>query len=137
MNTSTASQNPKNTILLVDDNTDLKEELASILTDEGYQVRSASNGKEAIDTISKYPFSLLITDIYMPEVDGLELGKYVRKTYPDMKIIFISGGGRLKSSQGSEWSLKAGKKLTNANGTLRKPFEVDEMLALIAAVLSD
>lgn len=137
MNTNTASQNPKNTILLVDDNTDLRVELAGILTDEGYQVRSASNGKEAIDTASKYTFSLLITDIYMPEVDGLELGRYVRKTYPDMKIIFISGGGELKSSQDYDWSLEAGKKLTNADGTLRKPFKVDDMLALIKTVLSD
>lgn len=78
-------------ILIVDDELTLRRLLRNVLERAGYAVAEADNGKEAIGVIRAIELDLVITDIVMPETDGFELIRYVRRAVPSLKIIVISG----------------------------------------------
>lgn len=117
-------------ILLVDDNADYLAAQTELLGRAGHQVSTASDGNEAIREADRATYDLLITDIIMPEREGLETIAVLRKKVPALKIIAVSGGGRL----GARDYLSAARML-GASRTLAKPFSGEELLDVIAAVL--
>ena len=82
------------TILIIDDDEDMRQTLRLVLEKEGYRLLTASNGKEAEEVCRTDRPGLVITDIIMPDKDGLETITELRKSYPEVRIIAISGGGR-------------------------------------------
>ncbi len=81
-------------ILVIDDDPSILTMLKKMLEREGYEVDIACNGSEGLDKIEASPPDLLITDIVMPEKEGMELIFHLRRKKPELKIIAISGGGR-------------------------------------------
>ena len=82
------------TILIIDDNSDFRDTLSDLLKREGYQTVEASEGNEGISIIKNNQVDLVITDMIMPGKEGIETIIELRDTYPDVKIIAVSGGGR-------------------------------------------
>jgi NADH:ubiquinone oxidoreductase subunit E/CheY-like chemotaxis protein len=78
-------------ILIVDDEPVVRKSCERILTPEGYEVESASNGNEAISKLGKDGYDLVITDLKMPDIDGLELIRWIRNSKPDTGIVVITG----------------------------------------------
>jgi len=118
-------------ILIVDDEEVIRNLLRHVLEREGYEVIEAGNGKIALQVFRQQPADLIITDIVMPEKEGLETITELRKTYPDVKIIGMSGGGRIDSKDYLMIAQRLG-----ANRTLAKPFEWNDMLSAIKELLN-
>ena len=78
-------------ILLAEDDEDMRRFLVKALTKAGYDVVSFGNGLEAYERLREEPFTLLLTDIVMPEMDGIELARKASELDPDLKIMFITG----------------------------------------------
>ncbi len=79
-------------ILIVDDEAEAREELLEYLVDKGYRVGAAENGKIALRRFQRDAIDLVITDVYMPEIEGLELIARLRAGHPGTRIIAVSGG---------------------------------------------
>ena len=118
-------------ILVIDDDIDLRVIMQEALQAEGYEVSVAADGAQGIALQREQPASLLITDIFMPNKEGIETIRDFRKEFPNVPIIAMSGGGRLKP----EGSLSAAKAL-GAGVILRKPFKMSDLLRSVAAVLN-
>ncbi len=78
-------------ILLAEDDEDMRRFLVKALEKAGYEVVSFGNGFEAYERLKEEPFTLLLTDIVMPEMDGIELARKASELDPDLKIMFITG----------------------------------------------
>jgi DNA-binding response OmpR family regulator len=117
-------------ILLVDDDTALRKLLRLNLTKMGYAVAEASNGKEALAMQLNDPAELVLTDLIMPEKEGLETIPELRKKYPDVKIIAMSGGGR-----GSAADYLKIAKMMGADRVMTKPFSYQELSDTIAQIM--
>ena len=78
-------------ILLAEDDNDMRRFLVRALTKAGYDVASFDNGKAAYDRLREEAFELLLTDIVMPEMDGIELARRATEIDPDLKVMFITG----------------------------------------------
>jgi two-component system cell cycle response regulator CpdR len=78
-------------IILAEDDGDMRRFLAKALQNAGYQVMSFDNGMAAYQQLREEPFELLLTDIVMPEMDGIELARRASELDPDIKIMFITG----------------------------------------------
>ena len=117
-------------ILVVDDDQPVREMICSILGTCGYELAEAPNGKIATRMYREQPFDVVITDLVMPDMDGIELIKELRAIDQNVKVIAISGG----FLTASDTYLKAAK-LMGAQHTLPKPFEMDELLSVVASVL--
>ncbi len=126
------------TLLIVDDVESLRDVLASVLEDEGYIVFKAGNGIEGLAVLKSKKIDLLITDIFMPEMDGFELSMEVRTKYPQAKLIIISGGGNVRSVEKANKfdAVQAGQDLLNPDSILKKPFAPSELIELVESVLS-
>lgn len=116
-------------ILVIDDDANILEILAEMLTTAGYEVVEASNGKEGVRLYRHAPFDLVVTDLLMPEKDGLEVVMELRRDFPKVKIITLSSGNAYGHS-----SLETSKALGAAR-TLRKPFMEDQLLEAVREVL--
>ena len=119
-------------VLVVDDDDDLRDSLKSLLEREGYDISTACNGSDAVSIFRSNPTDLIITDIIMPEKGGLESIIELRQEFPDIKIIAISGGGRI----GAKDYLQLAKAL-GANSVLSKPFSRTEILESIKKVIAE
>ncbi len=113
-------------ILLIEDDNDVRTMLKLTLTHCGHTVIEAKNGREGIALFNQAGADLVITDIVMPEKEGLEVLMEVRKKNPGVKIVAISGGGR---SSATDYLKMA--KLMGANRVLPKPFSNDALLAVV------
>ena len=78
-------------ILLAEDDNDMRQFLTRALKNAGYDVVSFDNGKSAYERLREEPFSLLLSDIVMPEMDGIELARRATELDPDLKVMFITG----------------------------------------------
>jgi two-component system cell cycle response regulator CpdR len=78
-------------ILLAEDDNDMRRFLVKALQNAGYSVASFDNGKSAYDRLREEPFELLLTDIVMPEMDGIELARRATELDPEIKVMFITG----------------------------------------------
>jgi len=117
-------------ILLVDDEEMVRMQIRASLELEGYEVREASNGREAMDMLASYKPDLMITDILMPEKEGIETIREARQHQADIKIIAISGGVRTENMD----FLKIAKRL-GADLALPKPFGRQQLLAMVHQLL--
>jgi len=113
-------------ILIIDDDTQFLLMLCRMLEREGYEVIGASDGKEGIRLFSEKPCDLIITDLIMPEKEGIETIRELRRDFPQVKIIAISGGGRV----GPEDYLKIAGRL-GAVRTFSKPVPREELLRAV------
>jgi two-component system cell cycle response regulator CpdR len=121
-----AAKMPK--ILLAEDDGDMRRFLIRALSNAGYEVVSFDNGKSAYDRLREEPFELLLTDIVMPEMDGIELARRATEIDPDLKVMFITGFAAV--------ALNAAAQTPKESKILSKPFhlrdlvnEVDRLLA--------
>ena len=78
-------------ILLAEDDSDMRRFLVKALQNAGYTVASFDNGLSAYNRLREEPFELLLTDIVMPEMDGIELARRATELDPDIKVMFITG----------------------------------------------
>ncbi len=119
-------------ILVIDDDTQIREMLREILQREGYQVEDAENGKDALAIQRDRPCDLIITDLIMPEQDGVETIMEFIQRDPAAKIIAISGGGRIGPRDYLEMAEALG-----AKKTFYKPFKRQEIVAAVKELLGD
>jgi CheY-like chemotaxis protein len=80
-------------ILLIDDQEHIRNIIKQILLIDGYEVDTAENGKAGLKMVQLHCYDLVITDIFMPEQDGLEVIMELRQQFPDIRIIVMTGGG--------------------------------------------
>lgn len=117
-------------ILVVDDDEQVRELVQSLLTECGYDITIATDGQAAIRQYREVPFDLVITDLVMPDMEGIELIRELRGLDPLVKIIAMSGGLR----GATETYLKTAK-LMGAQHVLAKPFAVDDLFTIVSAAL--
>lgn len=111
---------------MVDDNPELRELLLVALSKMGYVVTSAANGAEAFRAIEVNRFDVVITDMLMPERDGIEVIGELRRKQPEARIVAMSGGGR-----GSRDHYLRTAKGLGAHTVLGKPFSISELTAAL------
>lgn len=117
-------------ILIIDDDEQIRILLQQMMEWAGFEVMLAENGKVAMQKQSARPADLVITDLIMPEQEGLETISQLKKEYAEIKIIAISGGGRI----GPEAYLPAALEL-GADKVFSKPFDVQEIVASVRELL--
>ncbi len=117
-------------ILLIDDEPQIRSMLTQVLTRAGYEVTEAANGAEGIRSFHEAPADLVITDLIMPGQDGIEAIIELRRQSPTVKIIAVSGGGRI----GAQEYLWMARNL-GAAVTLDKPVERQRLLDEVRALL--
>jgi CheY-like chemotaxis protein len=120
------------TIYVLDDEPSILLMIKKMLEKAGYDVSTALNGREGMELFNNKMPDLLITDILMPEKEGLETIMELRKKCPDLKIIAISGGGRF----GPEGYLP-GAKLLGADLVFQKPLVQKEFLQAVSSLLNE
>ena len=118
-------------ILIIDDEDELRSMLRQMLEQAGYEVTEAVNGAEGIQLYEQDTHDLIITDIIMPEKEGVETIIALRRADPDLPIIAISGGGRLEATDFLTMTKKLG-----ARRTLSKPFRRDQLLEAVGECLA-
>lgn len=117
-------------VLVVDDNADMRLTTKLLLESEGYVVEVAANGAEALRIQRERPSQILITDLFMPEVDGLETLQRFRAAYPAMPVIVVSGGSSVGRQQADH--LSVARELGAV--TLRKPVEPRVLIEAIRTI---
>jgi CheY-like chemotaxis protein len=118
-------------ILVIDDDLLVLDIIAEMLTNAGYAVVQATNGKAGVRLYRERPFDLIVTDLMMPEKDGLEVIMELRKDFPAVKVIIMSGG----NIQADHFLEPA--RLLGAARPLQKPFKEDQLLEAVRQVLEE
>lgn len=118
-------------ILLIEDDEPLRDTLRKTFLRAGYEVDEAPNGKAALQAFRRRGSDIVITDIVMPDKEGLETISELRRLAPNVKIIAISGAGIGRADDYLGMARHLG-----ASRILAKPFSGDEILAIVAEVLS-
>lgn len=114
-------------ILVVDDHEIMREVICQMLEDAGHNVRFAAEGHEALRKLSYAHFDLVVTDIVMPTMDGIELIGELRRRFPATRIIAMSGGGeRFPTNDGLAIARRLG-----AGASLNKPFIAEELIEAV------
>jgi CheY-like chemotaxis protein len=117
-------------VLIVEDDKELREMLKMSLVRRGFTVIEAENGKDAIAHFKPFITDLVVTDLIMPEEDGLKVVIKLRELKPSIKIIAISGGGKV--GPGSYLNLA---KALGADAIYSKPFSINDLIAKIEQLL--
>ncbi len=120
-----------NKILIIDDEAPVRKMLKKLLMKNGYHVWEADNGKIGIESYVKNNPDLIITDLIMPEKEGLESIRELKKLNPDIKIIAISGGGITDPKMYLDLASKFG-----AVQTFSKPVDNKTLISTINEILS-
>jgi DNA-binding response OmpR family regulator len=115
-------------ILAVDDDQTLLQLLANELSSEGYQPVLAYDGMEAINELKKKKFDLVILDIKMPKMNGLEVLKHIKGNYPGTKVIMLTAYADLVNALES--------KRLGADGFIDKPYDLVELLTTMNRILT-
>jgi CheY-like chemotaxis protein len=117
-------------ILVIDDNELVRGFLRAVLEGQGHAVAEAGQGRDALQRLHQSSVDLVLTDIYMPDCDGLEVIMTLRREFPAVRIVAISGGS-------GERNLLVAARQLGAQAVLEKPINVDELLKTVAAALSE
>ncbi len=120
-------------ILIIDDNDEFRRTLRMSLEKAGYDIVEASNGNEGIRIYHDKPTDLVIADVIMPEKEGVGTMIELRRDFPDVKIIAISGGGFEEPAD----YLEGAELVGGAQRVLAKPFTREEMLRTIKELLEE
>jgi CheY-like chemotaxis protein len=117
-------------ILVVEDNSSVADFIADVLQVEGYVVDLASNGAKALDRLREYPYALILSDLRMPDMDGIGLYQTLDRCYPHLcqRMVFITGYPLTPEMQ----------LFQDQTGTtiLRKPFRVEDLLHLVRLLIT-
>lgn len=116
-----------NKVLVIDDDSYIRELICTVLKNEGFSVSEAVNGRDALKKLGEEKIDLCVLDLMMPQMDGYEFCKQVRRYYEDMPILMLTAK--------SELSQKVKGFELGADDYLTKPFEIDELLVRIKALL--
>lgn len=119
-------------ILLIDDDSHFREMFAELLKRENYEVIESSDGRNAVPLFESHKPDLVITDIIMPDKEGIETILDLKKNNPNIKIIAISGGGRTNAMD----NLRSAR-LLGASVTFEKPFDNKEILQTISDLIKE
>ncbi len=119
-------------ILVIDDDPSVREVIRYGLEKSGHQVSEASDGRSGLAAHQAAPVDLVITDLVMPGMEGLETIQHFRRLYPDLKIIAMSGGGLGNAGKYLEMAGMFG-----AHRTVAKPFSVENLSNIAAEVLQE
>ena len=117
-------------ILVLEDDAKLRELLRETLENEGHVVADAADGDAGIRAFKRSPADLVISDIFMPEKDGLDVIRELKGDFPEVKIIAISGGGRIE--KGTYLMAASGM---GADRIIEKPFEIQDLLDAVRELL--
>ena len=118
-------------ILVLDDHDVLRATIVKALQGAGHTVLGFPDGKQALTLAGAVKLDLVLSDVFMPEKEGLETIEELRNRFPSLKIIAMSVGGAVEQSLVLDLAQKLG-----ANATLRKPFSMEELKTLVSAVLA-
>ena len=119
-------------VLVIDDEEQVRTLIREVLEGAGHEVMEAGNGREAMKLFEANPTSVVITDLVMPEQDGLETIRELRRRFPAVKIIAVSGAQQKLNLD----LLYVAEKL-GALRTMEKPFEIRKLVALVEELLQD
>ncbi len=114
-------------ILLVDDHKSFRDSLAKVLTGEGYRVLAATDGEEALDILRQEHINLVLTDLKMPKMDGVELLRVAKTLHPEIEVILITGFGTVDTAV---TAMKDG-----AFDYIQKPFKPRDIIKLVRKAL--
>ncbi|MGB6122436.1 MAG: response regulator, partial [Bacteroidota bacterium] len=117
------------TVLIVDDEEIIRESLSFVLSKEGYKVREAANGKAALDIVKSESVALVLTDLEMPEMKGIELLENVSKFSPETLVVIVTAYGSIDTAIAA---LRQG-----AVDYILKPVEFDELLIKVKRLLEN
>lgn len=117
-------------ILIIDDDVEIREMLKEVFEQEGYETIIAPDGEVAVRYYREKQTDVVITDIIMPEKEGIETIMELKQEFPDVKIIAISGGGRISPDN----YLKMAKDF-GAMRTFTKPVRIEKLLEAVEEVL--
>ena len=120
-------------ILIIDDDDQFRSMLRKMLEKAGYNdIEEATNGSIGMKLFREDPFDVVITDIIMPDKEGIEMITELTRDYPNIKIIAMSGGGRI----GPQGYLEMAEHL-GASRTLAKPFKHSDLIAAVQEILNE
>ncbi|UCE48272.1 MAG: response regulator [Phycisphaerales bacterium] len=119
-------------ILVIEDDVEFRKMLRRMLERAGYEITEAADGKEGMRLFRAAPTDLVITDILMPEQEGIETILELKREFADVKIIAISGGGHIDSKEYLETAEQFG-----VPRTFSKPFNREEFLAAVKELLGN
>ena len=115
-------------IILAEDDGDMRRFLAKALEKAGHEVVSFDNGLSAYERLREEPFTLLLTDIVMPEMDGIELARRATRLDPDLKVMFITGFAAV--------ALNSDSRAPKDAKVLSKPFHLRELVREVERLLA-
>ena len=123
-------------ILVVDDEVEVGEAIRRVLTAAGFVVTVVTNADAGLRVVDEQPPDIVVSDVIMPKIHGLELVKILRRRYPRIRVIAISGGGSFgaqsyKPDAISTHAYLAAAREAGAQEILTKPFDVSELLAAV------
>ncbi len=119
-------------ILVIDDDQAFRDMLRRTLERAGHRITEAADGAEALRALTQLAVDLVITDIIMPGMEGIETIRALQRSHPHLKVIAMSGGGRVKPESYLDVA-----KAFGAVAALAKPFEKEEILGAIEVALSE
>lgn len=116
-------------ILVIDDEELVRQTLESILREAGFDVATAANGEEGLKFLGDHAVDLVVTDILMPQKEGIETIVQMRKFHPHLGVVAISGGGRTRNLEPLKFARQLG-----ADATIPKPFEPEDLVNAVRSV---
>jgi CheY-like chemotaxis protein len=119
-------------ILIIDDDAAVIRTLSLILTRAGYQVSTVNSGRKGLELLTQNGFDLVLTDIIMPELDGIEAIRRIRTDHPGLRIIAMSGGGQIDKADFLHMAEALG-----ADRVLEKPVRSERLLELVGTVMAN
>lgn len=116
-------------VLVVDDETGIRYLLSDVLVDKGFEVSMAKDGQESLDQLEVNSFDLIITDIHMPRLDGIEMLKCMKKTGRKEKVIVMTGNPSDQRLQDADIPMVVSR--------LQKPFKINKFLDVVNAAMAN
>ena len=116
-------------LLIVDDEDDLRELLSQVLAGTGYQIQTAADGEEALALLAKESFDVVLLDIQMPKVDGIQVLKYLKKDKPEVRAIVLTGYADLRNAMEA--------REFGARDFISKPYKLEDVLSTIERILNE
>ncbi|NOY65197.1 MAG: sigma-54-dependent Fis family transcriptional regulator [Nitrospirae bacterium] len=119
----------KGRVLVIDDEAIVRVSCERVLRPEGFEVVVTSRGDEAIELLEKEPYDVVLTDLKMPDMDGLEVLKIIKERWPDIQVIIITGYGTISTAV---QAIKMG-----AYEYIEKPFTPQDILQVVEKVIKE